>query len=1097
MYRQAPRGTPLADAVREARIELHEHWGIGSVTRLRPEVYGDGGTVVFQLETDPPEDDTIRQVTSASIDLVESTRLLTALGAERYSELLSLYHERSGEIMHAHGGLLDDPQGDDGCMCYFGVPVAREGSAVAALRAGFELIEAVQALGLSVRIGICTGEVVVRDGQPVGTSVHLAARLQSIAAPGSIAVGESTRRLVGDYFRFQPLQFAGSLKGIEHPEPCFRALPPPLRLGPVEVEVESLRPAMVPFVGRHAELQALEEHWSAVRAGTLRVVRIVGEAGIGKSRLVREFKRSLSEAGHDVFECRCAQEHANSAFRPLISALHAQLLASPADRPDVLLERLRALISGPEVMDDSGLALFADLIGIPMSIRHPVLETSAERRRKLTIDLLVAAARRYAHGPAACMIVEDIHWMDPSTAEYLGRLVREGRTLPLLVVVTARADTLGGWRPRVPIHEMELRGLSSALSRALVLGTCGDHGLPREVVHLIAARSDGVPLFIEESTRMVLESRSGGKPAQDRDATSVPTTILELLTTRLDRLGSAKHIAQVGGTIGREFPLSLLEAVLRDPRCPFGAADLEVRLEALQRSGMLIARVDPDGTHFAFKHVLMRDAAYRSLLTRDRSRLHHVIASVIGTRFPELGERHPELLAFHYTEASLDVEALRMWEIAARQAASRSAQLEAIDHVESALGVLLRTQAGADRDRLELRLQLLLAARLIATSGYGADRVERVYARAMQLAEGLGDQAALMRVLLGLEGYHFMRADFDQAKAYVLRAASWAGGGGRGATHEIQTRWALANIVMHQGEMTEAVAQMDQCLAQCDRLEHRPESVQDPRVMCLCYSGWSKWQLGFPDDALARVTRVVELAERMKHTFSLGEAHGFRAAVHQFRGESNLALHNADRAVSICEEGGFAVWLAHARILRGRAMCDLALSAPGVEEMREGYDLWSSTGAVVTTPFYLTLRAEGLALCQRHDEALSLLEEALSIVERTGERYYEADVRRLTGRLLWERGLRANLDQTEEAERWLLQALECATSRRMLSLALRAATDLAELWASQGRIPAAMQLLRPAYDAITEGRTTRDLVRAREQLVALESLAQAGERRHA
>jgi predicted ATPase len=593
-----------------------------------------------------------------------------------------------------------------------------------------------------------------------------------------------------------------------------------------------------------------------------------------------------------------------------------------------------------------------------------------------------------------------------------------------------------------------------------------------------------VPLFIEESTRMAMELGVTGADTGAATAWPVPTTIVDLLTARLDRLGSAKQIAQVGGTIGREFPQALLQAVLGHDNSPFAAHDLEAQLAALQRSGMFLAKREGDTTRFAFKHALMRDAAYRSLLARERSRLHQVIASVIAEQFPELAERQPELLAFHYTEAGLEADALRCWERAARQAASRSAHAEAIGHVNSALAVLRRTQPGDGRDRLELRLQLLLAARLIATHGYGAESVERAYARAMELAKALADETAQLRVLLGLEGYHFMRADFAQAKAYVLDAAS-RGSQGNDAIHRIQTQWALANIVMHQGEMEAAVKQMDDCLAQYDRLEHRPEAVQDPGVMCLCYSAWSMWQLGFPDQALQRGTAVVHLAEKLKHKFSLGEAYGFRAAVQNFRGESRAALESADRAVAICEEGGFAVWLGHARVMRGRALADLGDFAAGIEEMRQGYELWAATGAVVTTPFYLTMRAEGLALGQRPEEGLALLELALAIVERTGERYYEAEIRRLTGQLISHSAVRAGLDRDAEAERWIQEALQCAQARKLMSLSLRAAMGLADLWVTQTRYRQADEVLRPAYEAITEGRTTRDLVSAQMRLAAL------------
>jgi predicted ATPase len=719
-----------------------------------------------------------------------------------------------------------------------------------------------------------------------------------------------------------------------------------------------------------------------------------------------------------------------------------------------------------------------------MPARHPILDQPADRRRQLTVDLLVTLAQQRLRDRPGCWIVEDTHWLDPSTAEFLDRLVAATHEMPLLILATARSDAELQWRLRFAVYEAELQSLSPELSRAMVLGACGDRRLPAEVVQLIAARTDGVPLFIEESTRMAIDL-SADEDHFGSGAMPVPATVVDLLTARLDRLGAAKQVAQVGATIGREFPLALLQAVLRHPGCPVGAHDASAPLAELERAGMLLTKDDGGVVRYAFKHALMRDAAYGSLLERDRLRLHQVIAGVINERFADLAERQPELLAYHYTEAGMDAEALRCWEAAVRKAASRSAHAEAIGHVDSALAVLMRMPNTPERCRHELHLQLLLVPRLIATRGYGAERVERTCARAMELATLLGDESAVMRVLLGLEGYHFMRADFEKARSYALDAGARSGGSG-GALQRVRTQWALANIRMHQGEMEQAVQEMDACRAEYLRLEHRPEAVQDPGVMCLCYSAWSLWELGFPDEARARVVAVVAQAEQMQHKFSIGEAYGFHAAVLHFRGENREALESAERAVKTCEDNGFGVWLAHARVMRGRVAAELGDVAAGIEEMRRGYELWADSGAVVTTPFYLAMRAEGLALDHRPEDGLALLEQALAIVNRTGERYYEAEIRRLMGQLTLQSAARAGLDRSAEAESWMLQALEFARSRKLGLLALRACINLADLWHAQGRGEEALATLEPAYRAIEGGAGTRDLLNAQARLAVMQ-----------
>ena len=1078
-YDRLVHGAPLAIASADARTRLHGRMGIDRLAALRPELYGDGGFVPFAEHRRRRDDDTWRQVSVVSIDVDDSMGRMHRLGTERFSELQADYDRRVAAIVESHGGAADDPQGDDSRMCYFGLPVAREDAAAQAVGAAVEMIEAAPAFGLSVRVGVCTGEVVVRDGVPTGDPIVTAARLRDKAGAGRMLVASSTWSIVRDAFRFQlPGCLYENLKGIEKPVFAFFATG---RAPAGQPQAAGASPGMTPFVGRRAELEALDQHWDAACAGSVRLVRIVGEAGIGKSRLVREAKAQLVARGFPVFECRCSPDHTTTAFQPLIEGLRAQLDMEDLDDP-ARVDRLRHLVARVDA-DDGTLALAADLLGIGMPRRHAVLDLAPERRRQLTLNLLVALAIKLMRETSSCLFVEDAHWADPSTADFINRFAEEGRALPLLIVVTTRTDVQGWWYPRSPVHEMQLRGLSPAMSRSMVERTSAGQRLPSELVHLIAARADGVPLFIEESTRMAIDVGATGGLLGATAVPPVPTTLLDLLTARLDQLGAAKSVAQVGAVIGREFPQALMEAVFE----ALPVRDLEAQLASLLRSRVLVARREEDGPRLAFRHVLLRDAAYRSLLLRERARLHQIIAQVITGRFGELAQRQPELLAFHLTQANLDEQALKLWEVAARQATARSAHAEAIGHLGQALAVLRRMPEGRERDRLELRLQLLLAARLIATHGYGAQSVEQAYARAMALTRDLGDQAALMRVLLGLEGYHFMRADFAQARACALQAAA-VDGHSDSPVQRIQTQWALANILMHQGDMGPAVRQMDECRAEYDRLERWPEGMQNPSVMCLCYSAWSLWELGFPDQALHRVDTVVELARRLNHSFSLGEAHGFRAAVQHFRGEDRAALDSAANAVRICEENGFTVWLAHARIMRGRILAELGEWVEGIEEMHKGFDLWAATGAVVTTPFYLAMRAEALARGQRLDEALDLLAQALAIVERTGERYYLAEIRRLTGQLLLERAARSGLDRVAEAEGWLRGALADASTREQRSLALRAATNLADLWHGQGRHRQAAEVLRPACDAITEGPSTRDVLRARTWLARVEAV---------
>jgi len=655
-----------------------------------------------------------------------------------------------------------------------------------------------------------------------------------------------------------------------------------------------------------------------------------------------------------------------------------------------------------------------------------------------------------------------------------------------MTILTLRTEANAAWMAPFPYSELNLRGLPAATARRLVLSACGDARLSQETVRLLAARADGVPLFIEESTRMAVEAALGRRE-QDGVALlqqSVPPTIQDLLMARLDRVAAAKQVAQVGAAIGREFSHALIEAVLEHEVATVDGSGLRAKLDMLVQSGLLVAKGSEPDTAYFFKHALVRDAAYQSLWVRDRQRLHRAIAHVVQYRFAELTDAQPELLAYHYTEAAIPADAVAYWEKAARRAATRSAHHEAIAHLTNGLSLVANLTDPLERCRTELRMQLLLASRLIATEGYGAQRVERVYVRAGVLARQAADEAALMKVLLGLEGYHFMRADFEKAHAITIEAGAMVDRS-PDPMRRIQSAWAVSNILFHQGEILSAVEHMELCLRECDRIQHRPSAVQDPGVMCLCYSAWGKWQLGYPDEALRRAREVIALAEKIDHRFSMGEAWGFCTTVHYFRGEYEQALRCAERAIEICEDGGFAVWLAHAKVMHGRLVIELGDADAGIAEMRQAYSMWASTGAVVTQAFYLAMQAEGLALAGRPDEGLAVLDVAFGIVRRVGERYYEAEIRRLIGELMLQSAAIQRRDRSGEAEEWLSGALELAREAQMHSLSLRAAMSLAKLWQEQGRAQDARTLLETEYLWFSEGLATRDLLLVHQMMEAI------------
>ena len=660
-----------------------------------------------------PAGDDVRQITILACDLVDSTGLMQRLGDEEYSERLTHYHQRVARIAQQHDGLADDPQGDDGFMCYFGYPKASEDAAASALRAGLMLSRALDDLGLQVRIGISTGRVVIRNGQPVGAAVHHAARLQAQAGAGGLLASAATRQIAGDRFEYSLATALAPLKGFERGDAVYRVH----KERPVQgTERFDERAHLTAFIGREAELARLQQHWQATMAGQRQVLLLQGEPGIGKSRLVREFRQSLVAAGHRTLECRCAPEYSGSAFQPLIDVLRRRLKIQESDDPALQLARLRQLeiTTGPD--GNEALALLGALLSLPESVLQPLgasaLGGSAEQRRQLTMDLLVRVSEGLSGQAPVCLIFEDMHWIDPSTRGLVQRLIDgpPGQRVLLLLTVRSGAAT-AQTPPGLDMPTLALAGLGADAARSLVQGAIGGAMLDAGLVGWLAARADGVPLFIEESARMaaVLALGQPGADVSHALREAVPETLQGLLMARLDQLPQAKQAAQLGGALGRSFSQALIQAVNGHAASPIRLPTLGGALADLARAGLLSVQGDSDHRLYVFKHALVRDAAHQSLLARDRRQLHGAIAVVLQSQFGPLCDSQPERLALHYEQAGLDTEALAGWERAAHHAAQRTARGEAAGHLQRALALLARQAQSPAREQASARLRGLLA----------------------------------------------------------------------------------------------------------------------------------------------------------------------------------------------------------------------------------------------------------------------------------------------------------------------------------------------------------------------------------------------------
>ncbi len=1046
LLQQLGSGLSIGESVRS----LHRR---AAPARMVARLYGD--PAVRFVRTQAPT--SRRQVTSLSFDIVGSTTLMQRMGDEAYADMLARLHTRCTSVVRELGGQPDDPQGDDGVMCYFGHPSALEDAAVRAVDAGLNIIHTVADLGVSVRVGIATGLVAIKADQPVGLSIHLAARLQQVAAPGTVLTSESTRRLVAQAFDLKALDTRPSLKGIDEQEDIYLVMGPRLDASQHKLERQLW---LTPMVGRSAELERLHAVWRQGQGGECRLAVVRADAGMGKSRLVREFRHQLTQAGVKVLECRCRADASASPYLTLAEALRRWLDIGPDTVPAEALQSLAAALP-KAAREGESLAVLAAFLGL---VPQPA-QTSPGGLRQRLLGLLLDWFVVFAKDSPCCLIVEDWHWVDPSMREFVEHIAQRKEGPGLLVVVTIRGTTTPAPVSFERTNLIELTGLAPSDARELVGQVCAGAALPAGVLKMLAARGDGVPLFLEEAARMALElgadRLSAGGPGED----AVPASLQDLLMARLDGLGPVKPVAQVAAVLGREFSLALLSALLEAGPFALDAVTLAEQLDLLVDSGLV--RCEGPG-QFAFRHALIRDAAYASLWTRDRNALHARVVELLQQRWPELAALQPELLALHQTEAGLHREALAQWELAASNAAARSAELEAISHLRRALAVLPHIETGTGQDRTALRLQLLLAARLIATEGYGAESVLQAYLEVERLGKHLGDESVRFKVEMGLEAYRFMRADFGPALEHGQRAASIAQRSGD-IKQQMHAHWGLACTLFHQGKLRATMREMETALAGYTPAMHAKFGIQDPGVMCLAYSSWGLWEMARPDAALARINHAVNIANEFEHKFSQAVALAYGVSIELLRGETDAAMTRAEVCIGVCEDAGFPVWLAITRCMRGRILCERGQFDEGLSEMRAGYAQWLSTGAMVSQPLYLALQAEGLMLAGQTDEAAACVNQGLAITSRFGERQLEAELSRLSGEVDLLRNNRA------DAELKFKRAYVLAMREHRLGFALRAGTSLARLWIEDGRQNPARRLLVPLVARWQEGRETSDV----------------------
>jgi class 3 adenylate cyclase/predicted ATPase len=1051
----------------------------------------------FPPTTPPRPEAERRQLTVLFCDLVDSTALAGQLDPEDLREVVRAYQATCAEVIQQLGGHIAQYLGD-GLLIYFGYPQAHEDDAQRAVRASLGMLNAVQALKarleqdkcirLAVRLGIHTGLVVVGDiggaGRQeqlaLGETPNIAARLQGLAEPDTVVISEATAQLIHGYFVCQALGAQG-LKGVAQPLIVYRVLHE--SGAQTRLDVAATR-GLTLLVGREQEVGLLTERWERATESMGQVVVLTGEAGIGKSRLVQVLRDQVAGTAATRIECRCSLHTQHSALYPIIAHLERALAFTRNDTPADKLHKLEDALASYAVPLADMVPLFAALLSLPLPEHYPPLTLTPQRQRQKTLEALLTWLWQETDKHQVLFVIEDLHWVDPSTLEFLNLLVDQSPTARIMVLMTCRPEFAPPWPSRAHLAPLTLTRLPRLQVERMVASVAGAKALPRDVVQQIVAKTDGVPLFVEELTKTVLES---GLLREHEDhyeltgplpALAIPATLQDSLMARLHRLSTVKMVAQLGATIGRQFSYDLLQAI-----SPLDEGPLQQGLRQLVEAELLYQRgILPQATYI-FKHALIQDTAYQSLLKSTRQHYHQRIAQVLETRFSELIETQPELLAQHYTEAGLAAPAVGYWQQAGERSNVRSAYVEAVAHLTKGLEMLRTLPDTPARAQHELDMQLMLGQALRVTKGDGVLEVGHAFARARELCRQVGDTPQLLRVLGGLVAFYQRRGEIQTARELVEQRLTLAQDQ-QDPVFLIGVHVDMGLLLFFLGELASAQAHLAQAIALCAPQEDHALALRyspDPMVLCLGFVALTLSVLGYPDQALTRSHEMLTRAQAASHTFTLARALHLAAVLHRFQREGAAAQERAEAALALMTEQGFGHYVGQATFTRGWALAAQGQREVGMAQMHQGLAAMRVTGTRVALSAYLVPLAEAYEHSGQAEEGLRLLAEALAHVDHTGERYWEAEIYRLKGELL----LPQAPPHTSQAEDCFQHALAIARRQQAKSWELRAAMSLARLWQRQGKRDAARQVLAEVYDWFTEGFDTADLQEARALLEAL------------
>jgi class 3 adenylate cyclase/tetratricopeptide (TPR) repeat protein len=1015
-----------------------------------------------------------RQISVMFCDLVDSTKLARRLDPEDLRSLMQTYQQGCSAVIERYGGHVAQYLGD-GIMAYFGWPAAQEDAAERAVRAGLDIIEAVKDVAspesLAVRVGISTGIVVVSEAGAIGETPHIAARLQNLAAPNTVVIGEATSRLVTGRFDLEALG-PHTLKGVVEPIGVFRVS---------RVREDSSRfqaahsAALTPLVGRRSELALLQQRWRDAKEGEGQIVFVSGLPGIGKSRIIHELEEWIQREPHFSLRFQCLPHCSQSALFPVIQRIERLADLSAEDADAVKLEKIERLIGRATDQLEKAAPLVAQLISIPIESKYaPIALTAQQTKAQTLFVLLELLLGLSAQGPVLC-VLEDAQWIDPSTQELLDLVVGQIEKARILLVVTHRPEyQVYGNVSALSISRLSRRDAAEMTQLAL-----RQQPVSTEVMRRIIEESDAIPLFVEELARGVIESGgANGQRAELSASWSVPDSLRDSLVARLDRAPQARSVAQTAAVLGREFSYDMLLRV-----SSLSPSELDATLEHLEHSE-IIQRIDNrPPARYVFKHALVRDAAYESLLKSSRREIHATVAETIEKEWPDIVSSQPELLAYHYGLAGKAEPAVRYWIAGGHRARDRSANLEAAGQFQKALEFLMLLPDGRERSETELEIQLSLGFCLVAVRGYAADDTRNAFERASSLSAQLGEQRKELQAIFGLWGHYWMRARHDQAVEFGERLLAKAEPLADPMEMAVGHR-ALGSTLFTLGEFVRARKHLEQAIFFGRRMSSEKLLVSygvDPRIAAPLMLAWDFWILGYPQRALDTVLQALEQATERGDPYSIAFARYVTSAVYLLRGQAHEALEHADRSLAISKEHRINLFALYSRFGRGCALARIGQRDYAMSEILEGIEEARRSNLGYMRGFMLGWLATVQADAGDREAALSTIDQAIRQVSDVTGRAWEAELSRLHGDIM----VAARPQARDEAERSYRNAIAVARRQQARSLELRASASLARLLMAQGKHEGARAVLAPMYGWFTEGLDTADPEEAKALLAQL------------